>query len=81
MRNAGSAIGALVNGYVIADNPEVVNSYEERLARVGAAEVNQRITDRLPEKLATIIVAPKDIGFNADCTVRTVKEAVACLSP
>lgn len=81
MRNTGSAIGALVSSYTSGNGIDAPNRYAARLASIDAAGINRRITERMPEKLATIIVAPKDIGFNADCTVRTVKEAVACLAP
>jgi zinc protease len=80
MRNPNSAISGLVNGYTSGEGINTPNRYAAQLASIDAAGINRRITVRMPEKLATIIVAPKDIGFNADCTVRTVKEAVACLA-
>jgi zinc protease len=79
LRVAGSAANVIVGAYTSENGPDWPNRYAGTLAGIDAAGINRRLAERMPEKLATIIVAPKDIGFNADCTVTTVAEAVACL--
>ena len=52
--------------------------YTERLRATEAAEVNRVVREKTPERLTTVIVAPKAEGFGADCVIRALKEIDSC---
>ena len=52
--------------------------YIDRLRATDVAEVNRVLREKMPERLTTVIVAPKAEGFAADCVIRAVSEIDRC---
>ncbi len=74
----GGKAYALVNMLRTSRTAEDEALYTERMRATPAIEVNRVLRARMPEKLTTVIVAPKADGYNADCVIRDVKEVARC---
>jgi zinc protease len=81
MRRAGSAASTIRTGL---QNGLPFDAADGQAASINAQTVegiNTLIRERLPETLATVIVAPSAEGLGADCVIKGLEELERCLTP
>jgi zinc protease len=81
MRKAGSAASSIRTGLLNDLSFDAPNSAVGWINSRTAEQVNKLITDRLPEKLTTILVVPSAKGLDADCIIASMEELPRCFAP
>jgi zinc protease len=81
MRKAASAASVIRTGLLNDLNFDAANSAVGWINSRTAEQVNKLISERLPEKLTTILVVPSAKGLDADCIIASIEELPRCFAP
>jgi zinc protease len=81
MRKANSAASVIRTSLINDLNYDAANAVVQNINWQTPERINALISERLPEKLTTILIVPSAKGIEADCIIATMEDLPRCFAP